>query len=65
MSDPFARRLAAAALAVGLVALVLAAYSVVLGLRYLEDVRTLGRSLGREVPAAASSLGPPLQLDAE
>lgn len=65
MPDPIARRLAAAALAVGLVALVLAAYSVVLGLRYLEDVRTLGRSLNADAPGAASSLGPPLQLDVD
>ncbi len=65
MNDPLARRLAAMALAVALVALVVAGYAVILGQRYLEDVRTLGRSLQADAPGAASSLGPPPQLDVD
>lgn len=65
--DPLARRLAIAAFAASLVALVLGAYSVHLGLRYLEDVRTLGEALDqrqRTIPAADRALdGPPPALD--
>lgn len=62
MSDPLARRLAALALAMSLVASVLAGYAVHLGLRYLEDVRTLGDALGeaeRRVPVEERDLAPP------
>ncbi|MBO6937213.1 MAG: hypothetical protein JJ863_19740 [Deltaproteobacteria bacterium] len=67
--DPVARRLALGALAVSLVALVLAGYGVHLGLRYLEDVQTLGEAIGeraREIPAAERVLdGPPPALDVD
>ncbi len=67
--DPVARRLAVGALAVSLVALVLAGYGVHLGLRYLEDVRTLGEAMGeaeRSIPAADRVLdGPPPALDVD
>ncbi len=59
-----ARALAGAALAVALVAAVLAAWAVVIGHRYLEDVQTLGEALRRE-PRAAPMLGPPPALDDE
>lgn len=65
--DPVARRLAVAALTAGLLALVLGAYAVHLGLRYLEDVQTLGEALENRqqaIPAADRALqGPPPALD--
>jgi len=65
--DPLARRLATVALAVSFVALVLGAYGVHLGLRYLDDVQTLGDALDRRqraIPAADRALdGPPPALD--
>ena len=67
--DPVARRIAGAALVVGLLALVLSAYAVHLGIRYLEDVRTLGEALEtaeREIPVETMDLtGPPPALDVE
>lgn len=65
MSDPLARRLAAAALALALVAAVLSAYAVWLGQRYLDDVRTLGETLLRTGPGPGTLplVGPPPALD--
>ncbi len=67
--DPVARRLAVGALTVGLVALVLGGYAVHLGLRYLDDVQTLGEALEdrqRAIPAADRALqGPPPALDVD
>lgn len=67
--DPVARRIAIAALAASLIALVLGAYGVHLGLRYLEDVKTLGDALDqrqRAIPAAERALdGPPPALDVD
>lgn len=64
MSDPVARRLAAAALAVALVSLVLAGWASWRSERELHDLR---RAVERAVDAQAGapSLGPPLQLDEE
>ncbi|MCA9615045.1 MAG: hypothetical protein H6721_12675 [Sandaracinus sp.] len=59
--DPVARGLAATALALALVALVLAAYAVWMGGRYLEDVQTMGEALQRNAPPP-TGLGPPPQL---
>ena len=67
--DPIARRVAIAALAVSFVALVLGGYGVHLGLRYLDDVQTLGDALDqrqRAIPAADRVLdGPPPALDVD
>lgn len=67
--DRVARRLAAAALAVGLIAVALGAYAVHLGARYLDDVETLGEALERgqrAIPAADRALtGPPPALEVD
>ncbi|MEM1417232.1 MAG: hypothetical protein AAGH15_20210 [Myxococcota bacterium] len=57
--DPLARRLAALALGVALVALVLAGVAVRQGQRYLEDVQTLGRALEEAAPVTRGSRPPP------
>jgi len=68
MNDPLARRLASAALGVGLLALVIAGWAVRLGYRYLEEVQQVGQTV--ETLLSASSRAPdmplnppPLQLD--
>lgn len=63
-NDPLARRLAAAALAFALVAVVLAGYSVMLGQQYLEDVRVLGEALERNAPEP-TFIAPPPPLETE
>ena len=66
--DVLARRLAAVALSLSLVAVMLGAYAVHLGQRYLDEVQELGQTLRSERPnsaAAAGSLGPPPTLDLE
>jgi len=60
--DPVARRLAAAALAVALVALVLAGWA---AWRSEGELRDLRRAVERAVDPGSPSLGPPLQLDEE
>ncbi|MEM9072379.1 MAG: hypothetical protein AAGE52_27990 [Myxococcota bacterium] len=65
MNDPLARRLAAAALATSLVAVVLAGYAVIQGQQYLEDVRVLGQTLESAQQPTESTLGPPPQLDVD
>ena len=60
--DPVARGVAALALVVALLALVLGAYAVHLGLRYLADVATLGEAMSaaeRAVPLEDRELSPP------
>lgn len=65
MSDRTARVVAAVALGCALTALVLAGYAVVLGNRYLDEVRTLGQLLERASRPSPSTLGhgPPPNLD--
>jgi len=68
MSDPLARRLASAALAVALVALVIGVWAVQLGYRYLADVQRVGETvetlLSNPNHAANAPLNPPpLTLD--
>ena len=62
--DKLARRLAASALALALVAVMLGAYAVNMGNQYLEDVRTLGQAMeqGRQSGALGA---PPLTLETE
>lgn len=62
-TDPLARRLAAAALACALVAVVLAGYAVMVSQQYLEDVRVLGEAMERT--AQPSLTPPPPQLETE
>ena len=65
MSDRTARVVAAIALGCALTALVLSGYAVVLGNRYLDEVRTLGQLLeraSRPTPATVGN-GPPPSLD--
>ncbi len=65
-TDPLARRLAAAALACALVAVVLAGYAVMVSQQYLEDVRVLGEAMERTARTAEPSLTPPPpQLETE
>lgn len=59
-ADPVARRLAAAALAAALVALVLAGWA---SWRIEGELRALRQAVERAVDGPAPSLGPPLQLD--
>jgi len=59
-TDPIARRLAAAALAVALVALVLAGWA---SWRIEGELHDLRRAVERAVDSRSPSLGPPLQLD--
>ena len=64
--DRLARRLAASAFAMALVAMVLGVYAVSLGQQYLEDVRTLGQALERQQETTGSGLGgPPLTLETD
>ncbi len=64
MRDRLARGLAASALGVALLALVLAAYSVSLGLQYLDDVRVLGQAMSQS-REDAPLMAPPVQLDTD
>lgn len=64
-SDTLARRLAATALALALLALMLSAYAVNLGMEYLEDVQTLGQALEQERAASPELNGPPPTLDVD
>ncbi|MFO0693566.1 MAG: hypothetical protein U0230_08430 [Polyangiales bacterium] len=65
MSDRTARVVAAVALGCALTALVLSGYAVILGNRYLEEVRTLGQLLERASRPTPANLGhgPPPNLD--
>ena len=62
--DPLARRIAAAALAFALVAVVLAGYAVMVSQQYLEDVRLLGETMERQT-RAPSLVSPPPQLETD
>ena len=63
--DNLARRLAALALAVAMLAAMLGAYAVTLGQQYLEDVRTLGQVLERQQGVGAEFISPPPVLETE
>lgn len=68
MKDRVARTLASIALAVALVAAVLAAYAVVQGAQYLEDVESLGEAMDRAMRDESGRntlpmVGPPPTLD--
>lgn len=62
-SDPRAQRLASAALAVALLALVLAGYAVYAQQRAEDRLRDIGEELQRSLTPALPMQGPPLGLD--
>lgn len=61
--DRLARLLAASALGVALLALVLAAWALVVGQQYRDDVRTLGESLSAALRTSAAQGRRPIPLE--